>query len=172
MKSDPSLDAGYDSFIISGYHPPGMSPTLPPPAEPVEWVRNSDGTVLMDHRQRPVSVNRLLATKPLRRELSTRPGPCNRKLTYISGDGVTRTLNDIFGHDGWNLDIKQTKREVREKVPFSMPGFLCELIQLGITKGMRQRRQTQVPCGLYGHGPGNSPKIWIVPRGLWRGRCH
>ena len=78
----------------------------------MEWVRNTDGSLLIDHRGRPITVDRMLATKPLRGELSTRPGPGNRKLTYLSGEGVTRTLNDIFGFDGWNLDIKRTQREV------------------------------------------------------------
>lgn len=87
-------------------------------APQVEWVRNTDGTPLIDHRGRPITVDRMLATKPLRGELSTRPGPGNRKLTYLSGEGVTRTLNDIFGFDGWNLDIKTTQREVRTD-------FLC-----------------------------------------------
>lgn len=98
------------------YRPPGHPhpttvQTHQPPHE-VEWVRNTDGTPLIDHRGRPITVDRMLATKPLRGELSTRPGPGNRKLTYLSGEGVTRTLNDIFGFDGWNLDIKMTQREV------------------------------------------------------------
>ena len=76
-----------------------------------EPVRNPDGTPLLDHNQRPISIDKILATKPLRAELSSRPGPGGRKLTYMSGDGVTRTLNDIFGFDGWCLDIKDTKRE-------------------------------------------------------------
>lgn len=57
----------------------------------------------------------MLSTKPLRHELATRPGPGNRKLTYLSGDSVTRTLNDIFGFDGWCLEVKETKREACEK---------------------------------------------------------
>jgi DNA recombination protein Rad52 len=78
----------------------------------LQYVYNPmDGSVLQDHHNRPLTVDRLLATKPLRHELSTRPGPGNKKLTYISGDGVSRTLNDIFGFDGWNLDISSVKRE-------------------------------------------------------------
>ena len=81
----------------------------------VEWVRNTmDGSILLDHKGQPVSVDRLLATKPLRGELSSRPGPGGKKLTYLSGEGVTRTLNDIFGFDGWNLEIVKTQREVRK----------------------------------------------------------
>jgi DNA recombination protein Rad52 len=86
--------------------------TFPPPHKQVEWVYNpSDGSVLLDHRGIPVSVDKILATKPLKGELHTRPGPGGRKLTYMSGDGISRTLNDIFGYDGWNLDITKVQRE-------------------------------------------------------------
>ena len=85
----------------------------------VELMRNPDGTLMMDHNNRTVSVEKILATKPLKSELSTRPGPGNRKLTYMSGDSVTRTLNEIFGFDGWCLEIKNTKREVSDNyLPF------------------------------------------------------
>ena len=119
----------FDSLLQATYHPPG---TDPPPCK-VEWMRNPDGTVLKDHYGDPLSVARILATKPLRHELSTRPGPGGRKLTYISGDEVTRTLNDVFGYQGWNLDIKSTNREVSfhrqrikaERVLFVMCMVLC-----------------------------------------------
>ena len=89
------------------------------PSKCLQWVYNpSDGSVLRDPSTgNPVSVDRLLASKPLRGELSTRPGPGNKKLTYLSGDGVTRTLNDIFGYDGWNLDICKAHREECLKDP-------------------------------------------------------
>lgn len=99
----------HEAHILSTYSPPGMQPH----PTPVEWVRNMDGTPLLDHNGRPVSVNQILATKPLKPELCSRPGPGGKKLTYLSGEGVTRTLNEIFGYDGWNLDIKETKREVQ-----------------------------------------------------------
>lgn len=102
-----------ESLAQSTYRIPGRSYTNVAPRNEVEWVRNTDGTLLIDHCGRPITVDRILATKPLRGELSSRPGPGNRKLTYLSGEGVTRTLNDIFGFDGWNLDIKNTQREVR-----------------------------------------------------------
>jgi hypothetical protein len=104
-----SSHSQHEAEARSSYTPPGTARS----AAPVEWVRNTDGTLLLDHNNKPISVPRLLATKPLRHELSSRPGPGNRKLTYLSGEGVTRTLNDIFGYDGWNLDIKDTRREVR-----------------------------------------------------------
>ena len=79
-----------EAQVIQSYNPPG-SARKPPE---VEWVRNTlDGSILHDHKGYPVSVNRLLATKPLRAELSSRPGPGGKKLTYLSGEGVTRTLN-------------------------------------------------------------------------------
>jgi DNA recombination protein Rad52 len=100
------LPKEFESDVIRSYRPPGASNI---PHKPVEWVRNpADGSVLLDHHQRPISVDRLLATKPLRSELSSRPGPGNKKLTYLSGEGVTRTLNQVFGFDGWNLEIKDT----------------------------------------------------------------
>jgi DNA recombination protein Rad52 len=85
-------------------------------AKQVQWVYNpADGSILKDHNNIPVSVDRLLATKPLRHELSTRPGPGNKKLTYLSGEGVSRTLNDVFGFDGWDLDIQNVSREACTK---------------------------------------------------------
>ena len=99
---------------ISKYQPPLAAPV----SKPIAWVYNpGDGSILLDHKGRPVSVDRILATKPLRGELSTRPGPGGKKLTYISGDGVTRTLNDIFGFDGWNLDITKVEKVDSSKDP-------------------------------------------------------
>eukprot|EP00980_Cylindrotheca_fusiformis_P010826 scaffold2447_cov110-Cylindrotheca_fusiformis.AAC.8 len=110
---------------VQNYQPPAVSQSTligqnttniqnnnpPPPSKAISYVYNpSDGSVLLDHHGRPISVDKLLATKPLRNELSTRPGPGNKKLTYISGDGISRTLNDIFGFDGWNLDITRVER--------------------------------------------------------------
>ena len=93
---------------VTNYRPPSTRI----PNKKIDYVYNpSDGSVLLDHKGRPISVDKLLATKPLRGELSTRPGPGNKKLTYISGEGVSRTLNDIFGFDGWNLDITKVQRE-------------------------------------------------------------
>ena len=82
----------------------------------VQWVYNPlDGSVLRDPTGHPVSVDRILATNPLRHELSTRPGPGNKKLTYLSGDGVSRTLNDVFGYDGWDLDIQHVSQDACNK---------------------------------------------------------
>ena len=117
MSKRPSIVD--ENLIVMDYKPPG-SPYCntsrkiehnPLANKKVQWVYNPvDGSVVMDHNGIPLSVDRLLATKPLRHELSTRPGPGNKKLTYISGDDVSRTLNDIFGFDGWDLDIQDVSR--------------------------------------------------------------
>ena len=39
-----------------------------------ELVLNADGTLLIDHKGKPVTVERFLCTKPLRAEVSTRKG--------------------------------------------------------------------------------------------------
>ena len=78
-----------------------------------ELLSKADGSLLLDHKKNPIPIDKFLATKPLKRELCTRPGPGGKKLTYLSGDSVTRTLNEAFGFDGWCLDIKSTTREVR-----------------------------------------------------------
>ncbi|KAI2502536.1 Rad52/22 family double-strand break repair protein [Fragilaria crotonensis] len=121
--SSEELDDSEDFLkaVIESYKPPGTASGITnnvhhpqhllAPCEETEWVRNHDGSILLDHNGIPLSVARLLATKPLRHELSSRPGPGNRKLTYLSGEAVTRTLNDAFGFDGWNLEILSTTRE-------------------------------------------------------------
>ena len=118
-----------ENLIVLDYKPPS---SFPPPdhlehqnnnnnpiaKKNMQWIYNPlDGSVLMDHNGDPLSVDRMLATKPLKHELSTRPGPGNKKLTYISGDDVSRTLNDVFGFDGWNLDIKDVSRVDASKDP-------------------------------------------------------
>eukprot|EP00588_Corethron_pennatum_P012607 CAMPEP_0194275972 /NCGR_PEP_ID=MMETSP0169-20130528/8676_1 /TAXON_ID=218684 /ORGANISM="Corethron pennatum, Strain L29A3" /LENGTH=471 /DNA_ID=CAMNT_0039019577 /DNA_START=143 /DNA_END=1559 /DNA_ORIENTATION=+ len=59
----------------------------------------------------PITIDRLLCTKPLRRDISTRVGPGNKPLSYMSGDSITRTLNDVFGYSGWSMDIRSKERE-------------------------------------------------------------
>ena len=81
------------------------------------YVRNpaNENRVLLDQKGRPVTVDRLLATKPLKQDLSTRPGPGGRRLTYMTGDGVSRSLNEIFGYEGWSLDIKSVTQTSKEQ---------------------------------------------------------
>uniref|UniRef100_A0A7S2JSB0 Uncharacterized protein n=1 Tax=Leptocylindrus danicus TaxID=163516 RepID=A0A7S2JSB0_9STRA len=77
----------------------------------VEIMRNPDGTPLLDHHDRVIPISKILATKPLKRDLLTRPGPGGKTIAYMSGESVTRTLNEVFGFDGWCLEIKNTNRE-------------------------------------------------------------
>lgn len=111
------INEGFLADVVNSYKAPGNTHYNQShqhhrlAAKEVEWVRNHDGSILLDHNGVPLSVDRMLATKPLRQELSSRPGPGNKKLTYLSGEGVTRTLNEVFGFDGWNLEIKKTTQE-------------------------------------------------------------
>lgn len=133
-----------EQACLQDYRPPGSqyypSPSkqqqkLPPHlAKPVQFVYNpGDGTVLRDNHGRPVTVAKLLATKPLRHEILTRPGPGGKKLTYMSGESITRTLNDIFGFDGWDLSITRTQREEILKDDKSGKFTACYTSQVRLT---------------------------------------
>ena len=82
------------------------------PREEVQWVRNpNDGSFLKDRHGYPVSVGRLLATKPLNDELSSRRNSQGGKnLTYMAGSTVSMSLNYIFGQDGWKLVVKDVQQ--------------------------------------------------------------
>jgi DNA recombination protein Rad52 len=81
-----------------------------------QYVRNPcDGAILSDHNGNPVSIGKMLATRPLRGEISTRMGASNRKMPYLSGEQVSRSLNDIFGYDGWDLTVLRVQREEQLK---------------------------------------------------------
>ena len=101
-----------------------------------DCIQNADGSRLLDHKgvsggascigilfsfcslilivffvfvfipQLPISVDKFLSTKPLRKEVSTRQGPGGMKLSYMGGDVITKTLNEAFGYDGWSLEVK------------------------------------------------------------------
>lgn len=88
----------------------GIDPSQIDPLS-VEIMRNPDGTPLLDHRDRIIPISKILATKPLKKDLMTRPGPGGKQIAYMSGECVTRTLNEVFGFDGWCLEIKNTNRE-------------------------------------------------------------
>jgi DNA recombination protein Rad52 len=98
------------------------------------YVRNpaNQNEILLDQHNRPVTVDRILATKPLKQDLMTRPGPGNRKLTYMSGDGVSRSLNEIFGYKGWSLDIKSVTQTGKEQDK-SQRWQVCYLAHVRIT---------------------------------------
>ena len=76
-----------------------------------ECVRDTGGTALVDHNGAPVTVERFLASRPLRVEVSTRAGPGGKKLSYMGGETVIKTLNDAFGYDGWSSEVRSTTRE-------------------------------------------------------------
>lgn len=89
-----------------------MDDDSPPPS----YVRTpSDGSILLDHNGKHVTVDRILATKPLRSDLFTRPGPGRRELVYLAGESVISSLNQVFGHDGWNLQVLETQQVMREQ---------------------------------------------------------
>lgn len=96
--------------------PPSFA-TTPPSEVPPQYLRHPDKRVVMDPRLPgvPLTVDRILSTKPLRHEVSTRPGPGGRKLSYFAGDTATRLLNEIFGYDGWNLEIISSEQKHLEK---------------------------------------------------------
>ncbi|KAK1739451.1 RAD52 family DNA repair protein [Skeletonema marinoi] len=71
-----------------------------------DFIENADGSLLLDHKGQPISVDKFLSTKPLRKEVSTRQGPGGMKLSYMGGDVITKTLNEAFGYDGWSLEVK------------------------------------------------------------------
>ena len=73
-------------------------------SSPVEYVYSMiDQSIICDQYHRPITIGRMLATKPLVTDVLTRPGPGNKKLVYLSGDTITRSLNEIFTYTGWNL---------------------------------------------------------------------
>ena len=112
-----------------------------------ECVREVDGAALVDHKGAPVTVERFLASRPLRVEISTRVGPVSlfgfavspctgrpnsscticsdtltdvtmqggKKLSYMGGETVIKTLNDAFGYDGWSSEVRSTTREETQK---------------------------------------------------------
>jgi hypothetical protein len=66
--------AGVEKKVQNGYTAPAAHGSslfgyqIPPP-KPLEYVYNpSDGSVLIDHKGMPITVDRMLATKPLRGE--------------------------------------------------------------------------------------------------------
>ncbi len=83
------------------------------PPSPSDYVRNpTDFSVAVDHNGIPITIDRLLATKPLQGDCQTRPGPGGKELTYMSGDAVTRNLNMIFGYNQWSLHIVKSEKSV------------------------------------------------------------
>lgn len=114
--ADVTFASNEDENDSRGGSPSLVARSLPNSNGEVDYLLNPlDHSILKDHNALPITVGRMLATKPLRQELLTRPGPGGKKLTYMSGESVTRTLNEVFGFDGWSLKIIKTERTACEK---------------------------------------------------------
>jgi hypothetical protein len=68
-------------------------------------MRNHDGTIMLDHLGRTVYRSQYLSTHPLRTDCKERVGYGGKKFTYVSGDGVIRSMNEAFGHGGWGTEV-------------------------------------------------------------------
>lgn len=78
-------------------------------------LRCTTGTPLLDHNNTPIPIAKMLATKPLRSEIQSRKGHGNTKVSYLSTDCVSRTLNDIFGFDGWTSEVLEVTRTLMQQ---------------------------------------------------------
>lgn len=61
-------------------------------------MKNYDGSEMRDGNSQLVYKSQFLSTHPLRSDCKERVGYGGKKFTYVSGDGVIRTMNAIFGH--------------------------------------------------------------------------
>jgi hypothetical protein len=82
-------------------------------------MRNHDGSVMLNEHGGIVYRSQFLSTHPLRKDCMERLGWNNKKLTYVTGDGVIRTMNAAFGHSGWSTEITRERQVVR------MDGVWC-----------------------------------------------
>ncbi|KAL3797351.1 hypothetical protein HJC23_010477 [Cyclotella cryptica] len=76
---------------------------------------NYDGTEMRDGQSRLVYKSQFLSTHPLKGDCKERVGFGGKKFTYVSGDGVIRTMNAIFGHGGWSSQILSERLVQSEK---------------------------------------------------------
>lgn len=72
----------------------GRDPAMVDPLS-VEIMRKPDGSALIDHNGQVIPIRKILATKPLKRDILTRPGPGGKSIAYLSGEAVSRTLNEV-----------------------------------------------------------------------------
>ena len=63
-----------------------------------EPMQNYDGSEMRDSNSQLVYKSQFLSTHPLWSDCKERVGYGGKKFTYVSGDGVIRTMNAIFGH--------------------------------------------------------------------------
>ena len=77
-------------------------------------MRNPDGTVMLNEYGETIYQAQFLNSHPLKRDCKERTGPNGMVLTYVTGSGVIRDLNSIFGHGNWSTEITMTKEIVSE----------------------------------------------------------
>ena len=68
-----------------------------------EPMQNYDGSEMRDSNSNLVYKSQFLSTHPLWSDCKERVGYGGKKFTYVSGDGVIRTMNAIFGHGAFCL---------------------------------------------------------------------
>jgi len=68
-------------------------------------MHNHNGSIMLDHHSRPLYKSQYLSCNPLKSDCKERVGFSGRKFTYVSGDGVIRTMNSVFGYGGWGSEI-------------------------------------------------------------------
>ena len=74
-------------------------------------MRNHDGSAMLDENGTVVYRSQFLSTHPLKSDCKERMSG-GKLLTYITGDGVIRTMNAAFGNDGWSTTITREKELV------------------------------------------------------------
>ena len=79
-----------------------------------EPMLNYDGTA-MRNEDGLVHKSQFLSTHPIWSDCRERVGYGGRKLTYVSGDGVIRTMNAIFGNGGWSTKLLMERVVLSEK---------------------------------------------------------
>ncbi|KAK1738686.1 RAD52 family DNA repair protein [Skeletonema marinoi] len=80
-----------------------------------EPMKNYDGSQMRDTNSQLVYKSQFLSTHPLWSDCKERVGYGGKKFTYVSGDGVIRNMNAIFGHGGWSSQILNEKLIQSEK---------------------------------------------------------
>jgi len=78
-------------------------------------MRNYDGTEMRDFAGNVVFTSQFLSTHPLRADCKERVGYGGKKFSYVTGDGVIRAMNAIFGHGGWSTQITMERNILSEK---------------------------------------------------------
>ena len=82
-----------------GHRAPLHGPSRPQLTDTTnEPMQNYDGSEMRDSNSQLVYKSQFLSTHPLWSDCKERVGYGGKKFTYVSGDGVIRTMNAIFGH--------------------------------------------------------------------------